>query len=59
MHFHYMTNMSTAFENNPFPWIMKFSILVDPSLVIQYTKSVRSIDPVVLEKKLLTDDDLR
>ena len=34
MHFHYRTYMAMAQDKNPAPWVMKITILVDPSLVI-------------------------
>ena len=34
MHFHYITHMATAQHQNPCPGVMKFTILVNPSLVI-------------------------
>ena len=34
MHFHYMTYISTSKHKNPCPGVMKFTIYVDPSLVI-------------------------
>ena len=33
MHFHYMTHMVTPQQKNPCPGVMKFTILIDPSLV--------------------------
>ena len=32
--FHYMTYMATPLHKNPCPGVMKFTVLVDPSLVI-------------------------
>ena len=34
MHSNYMTYMSTPLHKNPYPGVMKFTIMVDPSLVI-------------------------
>ena len=34
VHFNYMIYMATTKHKNPCPGVMKFSILVDPSLVI-------------------------
>ena len=33
MYYHYMTYMGTPYHKNPFPWIMEFTIWIDPSLV--------------------------
>ena len=34
MHFHYMNYMTTLSTRTPAPGVMKFTILVDPSVVI-------------------------
>ena len=51
LHFHYITYLSTPQHNIPAPGMIKFTILLDPSLVIISILSVWLICLGVEEKK--------